>query len=290
MENQTVLVRALYWHSMGKHLNLRKPKTFNEKINWLKLHDHNPFYHKLVDKYAVKEYVSSIIGQEYVIPTLGVWDKFEDIDFDSLPDKFVLKTTNGGGNTGVVICKDKKNFDLEAAKFKLEKSMRFDIYKNMGEWVYKDVKPRIIAEKFMEEAKPTSKENNELTDYKFYCFDGEAIYCQVIRNRNSKETIDFYDMKWNHMPFVGLNPMAENGNDRIEKPENLPDMIKVAEALSKNTSFSRIDVYAINDITYFGEVTFYPNGGMGSFKPEEWNQKLGDLINLPLKNGGGTKL
>lgn len=288
--NQKLLVRVMYWSSMGKHLNLRNPKTFNEKINWLKLHNHNPLYHTMVDKYAVKDYVASIIGKEYIIPTLGVWDKFDDIDFNSLPEKFVLKTTNGGGNTGVVICTDKGSFDYDSAKFKLESSMQYDIYKNMGEWVYKDIKPRIIAEQYMEEKSPVKADNKDLDDYKFFCFNGKVTFCQVIRNRNSTETIDFYDMEWNHMPFIGLTSGACNGKTPVAKPSNLNDMIKVAEALSVKIPFARIDLYQINKITYFGEITFYPNGGIGTFNPEDWNTRLGDLIKLPTVNGGGYKV
>lgn len=288
--NQKALVRALFWSSMNKHLNLKNPKTFNEKLNWLKVYDHNPLYHTLVDKFAVKEYVASIIGQEYLIPTLGVWDSFDEIDFSSLPERFVLKSTNGGGNTGVVICKDKEHFDFISAKIKLEKSMAFDIYKNMGEWAYKGVKPRIIAEKYMEEVAPDKALDSELSDYKFYCFDGKATFCQVIRNRSTDESIDFFDMNWNHMPFVGLNPIAKNGKTPVARPSNLNDMIKVAEALSKDIPFTRIDLYQINSITYFGKVTFYPNSGVGTLNPEEWNTRLGDLIKLPMINGGGYKV
>lgn len=147
--NQKLLIKVLYRLQLGKKLNLDFPKTFTEKLQWLKFYDHNPIYHQMVDKYEVKKFVADIIGEKYIIPTLGVWDSFEEIDFDSLPDKFVLKTTNGGGSSGVVICTDKATFDKRTAKEKLEKSMANDIYKAMGEWAYKDVPKRILAEKFM---------------------------------------------------------------------------------------------------------------------------------------------
>lgn len=260
---------------MGYKLDLDNPKTFSEKLQWLKLYNRKPEYTTMVDKYAVKEYVSKIIGQEYIIPTLGVWDRFDDIDFDALPNQFVLKTTHGGGNTGVVICKDKSTFDIAAAKKKLNRSLKADIYVKLREWPYKNVKPRIIAEKYVE-----VEGHSDLPDYKFYCFNGEPKYCQVIRDRNTKETIDFYDMEWNHMPFVGLNPIAENGEHPVVRPLHLDDMINKCRMLSIDIPFSRIDFYVVNDKVFFGEITFFPASGMGEFRPKEWNSAVGELIKL----------
>ncbi len=269
-------LKRLFKLRMGKELNLDNPQTFCEKLQWLKLYNRKPEYTQMVDKYAVKEYVANIIGQGYIIPTLGVWDRVEDIDWGSLPDQFVIKTTHGGGGGGVVVCKDKSIFDFDAAKKRLSRSLKQNIYLNLREWPYKNVTPRILVEKFVE-----AVGHSDLPDYKFYCFNGEPIYCQVIRDRNTKETIDFYDMEWNHMPFVGLNPIAENGATPVVRPLKLDDMITVCQKLSKGIPFSRIDLYVVNEKVYFGEITFFPASGMGRIKPEDWNNKLGSLIQLP---------
>lgn len=264
---------------MGYKLDLKNPQTFSEKLQWLKLYNRKPEYTQMVDKFAVKEYVAKIIGEEYIIPTLGVWDKFDDIDFDKLPNQFVLKTTHGGGNTGVVICKDKSIFDKNKAKIRLEKSLKSDIYRSLKEWPYKNVKKRIIAEQYIE-----NSQYQDLPDYKFYCFNGEPAYCQVIRDRNSKETIDFYDMEWNHMPFVGLNPVAKNGLIPVTRPEHLANMVNMCRQLAVGIPFSRIDWYVVNGKVHFGEITFFPASGLGEFTPKEWNYTIGSLIKLPNNN------
>ena len=272
-------LKLLYRFKMGHRLNLKNPQTFTEKLQWLKLYNRKPEYTKMVDKYAVKEYVANIIGDEYIIPTLGVWDKPEDIDWDSLPNQFVLKTTHGGGGGGVVICKDKTTFDKTTAISKLKESMASDIYSGLREWPYKNVPKRIIAEKFM--APEKSPAPKDLPDYKFFCFNGEPKYCQVIRDRHTKETIDFYDMDWNHMPFVGLNPVARNGLTPVARPGNLDEMKEICRKLADSKSFVRVDLYVIDDKSYFGELTLCPASGMGAFTPSEWNGKLGDLLALP---------
>lgn len=277
-------LRLRFKCEMGYKLNLDNPRTFSEKIQWLKIYDRKPEYTTMVDKYAVKDYVANKIGYEYIIPTIGVWNKPGDIDWDALPSKFVLKTTHDGGSGGVVVCKDKSTFDKKEAVRTLEKSLHSDIYWQLREWPYKDVPKRIIAEQYMADGK-----NSDLPDYKFFCFDGEPKYCQVIRDRRSNETIDFYDMEWNHMPFVGLNPVASNGLapvasnglTPVARPTHLVEMIEICQKLSKGNPFSRIDLYVIDNKEYFGEITFYPASGMGEFKPDEWNTHLGDLINLP---------
>ena len=277
-------LKWLFRLKMGYKLNLDNPKTFSEKIQWLKLYNRKPEYTQMVDKFAVKEYVAKIIGEEHIIPTLDVWDKFEDINFDALPNQFVLKTTHGGGGGGVVICRDKSRFDIQAAKKKLNKSLRHCIYKNLKEWPYKNVPRRIIAEEFI-----ADKGHDDLTDYKFYCFNGEPKYCQVIRDRNTIETIDFYDMEWNHMPFVGLVPVKKrmtdlvlaNGDNPVPKPVCLGEMAIVCRKLSRNLPFSRIDLYVVDHKIYFGEITFFPASGFGCFEPSEWDVTLGHLITLP---------
>lgn len=273
-----------YRFKMGHWIDWKNPKTFTEKIQWLKLYNRKPEYTTMVDKYAVKEYVANIIGNEYIIPTLGVWDAPEQIEWDRLPNQFVLKTTHGGGSGGVVICKDKKTFDYRSAISKLSESMGRDIYSSYREWPYKNVPKRIIAEKFM--APEKSDIPKDLPDYKFFCFNGEPKYCQVIRDRYSKETIDFYDMDWNHQEFVGLNPVAHNGLNPVARPEHLDEMKDICHKLAKGKPFVRVDLYVIDNSKYFGELTFYPASGMGVFTPEEWNGRLGDLLTIPNATSG----
>lgn len=269
-----------YRCQIGYWVNWTRPKTFTEKLQWLKVYNHRPEYTTMVDKYAVKKYVADRIGKQYIIPTLGVWDKVDDIDWDSLPEQFVLKTTHGGGSGGVVICKDKMTFDKNAAIVKLNKSMSSDIYSALREWPYKKVKRQVIAEKFMI---PNDKLNDpayDLTDYKFFCFNGVPKFCQVIRDRHTCESIDFYDMDWNHQGFVGLNPVARNGLTPVARPTHLKEMQSLCCKLSEDIPFIRVDLYVIDGKVYFGELTFYPASGFGDFTPSEWNKRLGDLIQL----------
>lgn len=276
-----------YWfkNKMGCYPDLDNPKTFNEKLQWLKLNYRKPILTTLVDKYAVKKYVADKIGKEYIIPTLGVWNSFAEIDFDSLPNQFVLKCTHDSG--GLVICKDKSMLDKEAAKVKIERSLATDFYKQGREWPYKNVPRRIIAEQYMEEVSKT--DTTDLIDYKFFCFNGVPTFCQVIRDRSTKETIDFYDMEWNHQEFYGLNPVARNGLKSVARPVHLDKMIEIATKLSNGMPMSRIDLYVINDREYFGEITLFPGCGIGIFTPEEWNLKIGNLIDIQGVNGGGYR-
>lgn len=230
----------------------------------------------MVDKYAVKKYVAERIGEKYVIPTLGVWSHFDDIDFEKLPSQFVLKCTHDSG--GLVICKDKDSLNLQEAKDKINKSLKRDYYKIAREWPYKNVPRQIIAEKYIEPAVNVS----DLTDYKWYCFGGEPKYCQVIQDRHTKETIDFFDTAWNHQEFVGLNPAVGQATLTPSRPNQLDTQIKIAKILSKDIPFSRIDLYESGTEIYFGEITFYPGSGYGRFTPEKYNILLGDMIVLPL--------
>ena len=274
-----IYLKIRYYLYFGKRLNLKDPKTFSEKIQWLKLYNKKPEYTMMVDKYAVKEYVKSIIGEKYIIPTLGVWNSFDDIDFDSLPDKFVLKTTNGGGNGGVVICKDKKQFNKNQARKRLVQSLGKSIYSTFREYPYKDVPRRIIAETYMQNA-----DDSELTDYKFFCFNGVPHYCQVIADRRTCETIDFYDTEWNHQEFIGLLPVGsseiKSATQLVSKPTRYAEMLEIAAKLAKGHSFLRVDLYSINNEIYFGELTFFPASGFGVFNPEKWNEKLGEMIEI----------
>lgn len=272
-----------YYKNFGRFPNWKNPKTFTEKLQWLKLHNRKAEYTTMVDKYEVKKYVAGIIGERYIIPTLGVWDRAEDIDFDSLPDQFVLKATHDSGR--VVICKDKAKLDKRKAIEDMKLSLQRDFYAVTREWPYKNVKRRIIAEQYMED----KSQAGDLADYKFFCFNGEPKYCQVIRDRSTVETIDFYDMEWNLMPFVGLNPVAQNGVTPVVRPENLDNMIRVCKELAKDNPFVRVDLYVINGEEYFGEITFYPASGCGVFTPKEWDTKLGELVNLKGVSGGGKK-
>lgn len=274
--NDKLYLKILFRLRMGYALDLDNPQTFCEKIQWLKLFNRKPEYTQMVDKYAVKKYVANIIGEEYIIPTLGVWDRFEDIDFDKLPKQFVLKTTHDGGSYGIVICKDKDVFDYKAAKKTINRSLRRCSYKVMREWPYKNVKRQIIAEEYLE-----CMGNTDLIDYKFYCFNGQPLYCQVIKDRNSKETIDFFDQEWNHQVFYGLNPKAIQSSYPIDRPINYDKMVEVASKLSRNIPFARVDLYNIEGKIYFGEITFFPASGFGVFTPSEWDYKLGEWIKLP---------
>lgn len=272
-----IYLRLLYRFHIGNKLDLKKPKTFGEKLQWLKLYDRRPEYTTMVDKYAVKDYVANIIGSEYIIPTLGVWDKPEDIEWDKLPGRFVLKTTQGGGSVGVVVCKDKATFDKQKAISKLNQSLMQDIYKYYKEWPYKNVRKRIFAEQYVEPLPNVQ----DLPDYKWYCFNGEPKFCQVIQDRHTKETIDFFDTNWIHQDFIGMNSKAVHAVSLPPCPADLDSQILIARKLSKNIPFSRIDLYSFGDHQYFGEITFYPASGLGRFRPEEFNEIIGAMITLP---------
>lgn len=270
-----------YRLNMGYWMNWNRPQTFSEKIQWLKVFGNRPEYTRMVDKISAKEYAASLIGEKYIIPTIGVWNKTEEIDWDALPEKFVLKTTHGGGSTGVVICKDKKSFDKDVAIRKLKASLEGSAGEKYREHPYDNVPRKIIAEKLLFEVDLEGNYvDKELTDYKFFCFNGEPKYCQIIRDRHTKETIDFYDMEWNLMPFVGLNPVASNGITPVAKPLHLEELKNLCRKLSQGVPFVRVDMYVINDKEYFGELTFYPASGFGAFSPMKWNQTLGDLIDI----------
>lgn len=255
--------------------NWKNPQTYNEKLNWLKLYDRRPDYTIMVDKYAVKNYVSGIIGSEYVIPTIGVWERPEEIEWDVLPNKFVLKTTHGGGNEGVVICKDKKTFDREKAIVKLNKSLRQDIYRKLREWPYKNVPRRIIAEKFIE------GENGDLPDYKFFAFDGEVKALFIGTERGSGNVkFDFYDADFIHLDLVQSHPMSGRV---ISKPDCFEKMKEIASELSKGMPQVRVDLYNVSGKIYFGELTLFHHGGVTPFHPREWDYTFGDWISLPAK-------
>lgn len=267
-------LKKAWFLKFGKKLDLDNPKTFNEKLQWLKLHDRKDVYTKMVDKYEVKEYVANIIGKKYIIPTLGVYDKFEDIDFNKLPDQFVIKCTHDSG--GLVIVKDKKELNIKNAKKKINKSLRKNYYYGNREWPYKNVKPRIIIEKYMED-----KKDKELRDYKLFCFNGKFKVMFIATNRqgDGETCFDFFDRDFKHLPFVNGHPNALNPP---HKPSNFDKMVELAEKLSKDIPQVRIDFYDVDDKIYFGEITFFHWSGMVPFEPEEWDKKMGDMIDLTL--------
>lgn len=271
-----IYIKLIYRARMGRKLHLREPETFNEKIQWLKLYDRNPLYTTMVDKFEVKKYVADRIGEEYIIPTLGIWERFEDINFERLPEQFVLKCTHDSG--GLVICTDKNKFDQKKSKEKIEKSLKCNYYWSGREWPYKNVKPRIIAEKYMLDMK-----SGELPDYKWFCFNGKPriMFITTKRNDESVETkCDFFDMDFKHLDITNGRP---SGGENIEKPATFEKMKMLAEKLSKGIPQVRIDFYEVNGNVYFGEITFAHWSGLEPFTPEKWDKVLGEMIELPNK-------
>lgn len=276
MSDEDYLKKA-FWLNMGYPLDLENPQTFNEKLQWLKLYDRKPIYTTMVDKYEAKKYVADVIGEEYIIPTLGVWDKFDDIDFSVLPDQFVLKCTHDSG--GVVICRSKADLNLEEARKKINQSLKRNYYWQGREWPYKDVKPRIIAEEYL-----YSTTGEDLTEYKVFCFGGipkMVLVCMGAAHGNGR-TNDFCDLELHRFPFTTLNP---NSMVELKKPEGYEKMLELAGKASDGIPVLRVDFYIVDGNTYLGELTFFHNSGLCAFDPKEWDQRLGDWINLP-NNGG----
>ena len=274
IHDDKLYLKIMYFHRMGCRLNLASPSTFNEKLQWLKLNDRNPLYSTMVDKYEAKNYVASIIGEKYIIPTIGVWDKPEDIDWDSLPSQFVLKVTHDSG--GLVICKDKSKLDIGAACKKIRKSLTRNYYLHSREWPYKNLRRRIIAEAYMED-----DESAELHDFKIHNFNGEPKFTLVCRDRYSDSglTEDFYSVDWQHMPVK--RPKHPNSMTLTSRPEELDEMYVLARKLSKDIPFLRTDFYIVNHKVYFGELTFFPASGMTPFIPEKWDAVFGQWLKLP---------
>lgn len=269
----------MYRIMMHKKLDLKNPRTFNEKLQWLKLYNRNPEYTLMVDKYEAKKYVENKIGSKYIIPTLGVWDSFDDIDFKSLPQQFVLKCTHDSG--GLIICRDKNRLDLEEVESKIEACLKQRYFWIAREWPYKDVKPRIIAEKYME-----NSGDDELTDYKWFCFNGEPKFVYVSHGlaNHATATIDFYDMNYERMPFKRTD--YKSSVIDAAKPDTYDEMLYVARKLSKDIPFVRVDLYEIDGKVYFSEITFFPCAGWMPIDPPEWDYRLGEYINLPIRKEG----
>lgn len=260
---------VMYRLKRGYWMDFKNPVKFNEKLQVLKLNEHNREYIQMVDKYKVKFYVAKIIGNEYIIPTLGVWDRFEDINFEALPNQFVLKCTHDSG--GIVICKDKKTLNINEVKNKIKKSLSTNYYHIGKEWPYKYVRPRVIAEAYMED------EYGEFRDYKFFCFGGSVNFFKVDFGRFTEHHANYYLPNGELLHFGEKNyPFDENAN--LSLPCNLGKMIELAEKLSANIPFVRVDFYNCKGQIFFGELTFYPFSGFGSFSPEEWDNRIGEML------------
>lgn len=262
-------LQLAYRIRMGRKLDLRAPKTFNEKMQWLKLYDRKPEYTTFVDKYEAKKYVAKKIGDEHIIPTLGVWDTFDQINFDKLPDQFVLKCTHDSG--GLVIVKDKAKLDIESTRRRINRSLKSNFYWISREWPYKNVKPRIIAETYM-----TDNNYYNLPVYKVFCFNGVPKVIQTIQNdKQSNESIDYFDTDWN---LLELKQNFPNSSEPYSRPNNLDIMIQIAKILSCGHNYIRIDLYSIDNSIYFSEYTFFSDSGLAQFYPEGWDVTLGEWM------------
>lgn len=269
--NDQSFLKMIYRIRIGKKLNLTNPETFNAKLQWLKLYNRKEHYTKMVDKYDAKNYVGNIIGNEYIIPTYSIYNTFDEINFDSLPEKFVIKCTHDSG--GLVICKDKSNFNITKAKNKINNSLKRNYYYSNREWVYKNIKPRIIIEKYMED-----KNNDDLADYKVMCFNGEPKMTFTCTDRFTNGLkVTFFDLKWNKLPFERHYPYDLKN---IKKPVNYNKMIELSKKLAKDIPFVRVDWYEINGKLYFGELTFFPGSGFEEFTPEIWDYKIGNYLDI----------
>lgn len=266
-------LEMLYKHTMKKKLNLSNPKTFNEKLQWLKLNNREDLYTSLVDKYEVRKFVGELIGDEYLIPLLGVWDSFDEIDFNLLPNKFVLKTTHDSG--GVVICKDKSVFNIQNAKDLINSSLEKNYFFIGREFPYKNVKPRIICEKLIE-----NKYGTLPNDYKFNCFHGKVDNVMVCVGRDSGHPkFYFFDSDWTLLKYNYTGIQVPN-DFSLEKPERIDEMFSLAKLLSENLPYARIDLYCEDNEIYFGEITFYPQSGFDFNLLPETDLLFGSMIDL----------
>lgn len=271
MGDKTYLKTAFHI-CMGKKLDLDSPKTFSEKLQWMKLFDRRSEYTQMVDKYEVKKIVEETIGSQYIIPTLGVWNRFDEIEFNKLPEQFVLKCTHDSG--GLIICKNKQTLNLKTAKRKMEKCLRKNYYWGQREWPYKNANPRIIAEKYIEES------TGELNDYKFFCFNGEVKFFKIDFDRYIEHHANYYDKNCELLPFgeAAYPPIPDRD---LKIPNNIYDMMHLAEKLSASLPFARIDFYNVDGRIYFGEITLFPISGLGKYTSDEWDMKIGDMLILP---------
>ena len=265
-------LKIRYYHYTKQKLNLKKPETFNEKLQWLKLYNRNPEHTIMADKVKVKEYIADKLGTEYVIPTLGVWDSAEDVDFDSLPDKFVIKCNHNSG-TGMYVCTDKSKMDTGKVRKALKRGLRENYYACDREWPYKNIDRKIIAEQFLDDGS-----GHGLIDYKVFNFNGEPQLIQVDFDRFTEHKKNLYSTEWELCNFEFNYP--SHPEVTIPKPKQLDKMLEISKILSKGHPYLRTDFYVVNDNIYIGELTFFPASGYGKFNPEEYNKKFGDMINL----------
>lgn len=275
-KNDRKYLEKWWYYYWGYEIDLDNPQTYNEKLQWLKLYDRKDIYTQMVDKVGAKDYVASIIGSEYVIPTIAVYNSVDEIDWASLPNQFVMKCAHDSG--GNIICKDKNKLNITAAEKKLRKCLKSDYFMLSREWPYKNVPRRIIVEEYMED-----KETAELRDYKFFCFNGEvkAMFVATERQVAGEDVkFDFFDSNYNHLP---LRQGHQNAKKLPQKPKNFELMKDLAEQLSADIPEVRIDFYDCNGKVYFGEITFFHFSGMVNFEPEEWDLKFGKWITLPNK-------
>lgn len=271
----TVYLHLRYKMHTGKNLNLRNPKRFNEKLQWLKLYDRRPEYVTMVDKVKVKDYIRDLIGEEYIIPTLGVWENVDDIDFDALPDKFVIKCNHNSGE-GMYICTDKSKMNVAEVKRRLKNGIEQDYYLCDREWPYKKVERRIIAEEYLDDGI-----GNGINDYKVFNFNGEPCIIQVDFDRFIEHKKNLYTLDWELCDFSFNYPA--HPEIEIKRPENLEKMLEIAKLLSKGTPYMRTDFYEVNGRLYFGEITFFPASGYGTFTPDKYDKIFGEKIILPKK-------
>lgn len=268
-----IYLKICYYLEMGKRLDLNNPKTMNEKLQWLKLYNRKPEYTTMVDKLLVKDYIGRIIGEDYIVPLLGVWDSPEHIDFDALPNQFVLKTNHSGGNTGVVIVKDKSKIDQKIIREKLHISLKSDIYARYREWPYKNVERKVFAEAYL---------GDDLADYKFYCYNGYADAVMICIDRQIGDPkFYFFDKDWN------LKRYNKRGKDApadftLPMPDGVDEMFELASNLSKNIPYARVDFYNVNGKIYFGEITFFPASGFDKNRLSESDLLFGEMIDLSI--------
>lgn len=267
-------LKIRYKEQTGKKLNINNPVLYNEKLQWLKLYDRKPIYTDMVDKYEAKSFIKKTVGDRYVIKTIGIYDKFDDINFDSLPKKFVMKCTHNSG--GVIICSDKSELDIDATRESINEFLKVNHYLRGREWPYKNVKPRIIIEELLE-----NNDGSETIEYNFFCFDGKPkIVMTCHGDKRIKRYNDFYDIDFHK---INLKCNYDNSDIIDKKPHNYDEMLKISRKLSQNIPHLRVDLYLCNNKIYVGELTFFHWSGFGKFTPGEWDKKLGDMIKLPKK-------
>lgn len=266
-----IFLKLLFRLNLGRRLNLKNPVSFNEKLQWLKIFDNNPLYIKLADKYEVRKYVSEKVGDNYLIPLIGVYDHFDDIEFDHLPESFVMKCTHDSGS--VIVVKDKNKFNYCQARSMINKKLRTNYFYKGREWPYKYIKPRIICEKLM-----VDEPGQELKDYKIFCFNGEPLFIQIDYNRFKNHKRNLFNIEWDPINVSYAYPREFNTSN--DKPSNWDDMLICAKKLSQETVFARTDFYSIQNEIYFGEITFFPESGFGRFMPDSYDYIFGKILDL----------